>query len=493
MLPQAQAETLLKADNKTGYFGVHLAHPGKPKPYQAQVSRGGNHVSLGRFATAEEAALCVARSPEGQAAAKRAAAAPPAPPLTSEEARQQALAEGLTLLKADNTAGYFGVSLKAGWSKPYQAKVRRGGNTVSLGTFATAEEAALCVARSPEGQEAAERAAAPPAPPLTSEEVRQQAQAEGLTLLKADNKTGYFGVHLVHPGKPKPYQAQVWRGGNTVHLGRFATAEEAALCVARSPEGQEAVKRAAAPPPAPPLTSEEARQQALAEGLTLLKADNTAGYFGVSHQPGRPKPYLAKLKCGGKTVSLGNFATAEEAALCVARSPEGQEAAKQAAAPPPAPTLTSEEARQQALAEGLTLLKADNKAGYFGVHHQPGRPKPYQAQVWRGGNTVHLGRFATAEEAALCVARTPEGREAAQRAAASEGQGRAPAMPSGAVLKREGAVPPMPPDAYVKEEEVAPPMPPGAYFKEEERSMPPDAVVKEEGRSEGQPKRQRSK
>ena len=75
MLPQAQAETLLKADNKTGYFGVHLAHPGKPKPYQAQVSRGGNSVSLGYFATAEEAALFVARTPEGQEAAKRAAAA----------------------------------------------------------------------------------------------------------------------------------------------------------------------------------------------------------------------------------------------------------------------------------------------------------------------------------------------------------------------------------------------------------------------------------
>ena len=37
----------------------------------------------GYFATAEEAALCIARSPEGQAAAKRAAAAPL---LTSEEA-----------------------------------------------------------------------------------------------------------------------------------------------------------------------------------------------------------------------------------------------------------------------------------------------------------------------------------------------------------------------------------------------------------------------
>ena len=64
-----------------------------------------------------------------------------------------------------------------------------------------------------------------------------------------------------------------------MHLGSFATAEEAALCIARSPEGQAAAKRAAA---APPLTSEEARQQAQAEGLTLLKADNKTGYFGVS-------------------------------------------------------------------------------------------------------------------------------------------------------------------------------------------------------------------
>jgi hypothetical protein len=318
-----------------------------------------------------------------------------------------------------------------------------------------------------------------------------QVQAE--TLLKADNKTGYFGVHLNNPGYPKPYQAQVRRGGNTVSLGSFATAEEAALCVARSPEGQEAAKRAAAPPPAPPLTSEEAWQQAQAEGLTLTKADNMTGYFGVYlSNLNYPKPYQAQVRCGCNTVHLGSFATAEEAALCVARSPEGQEAAERAAAPPPAPPLTSEEARQQAQAEGLTLLKADSTTGYFGVNHQPGRPKPYQARVRRGGNTVSLGNFATAEEAALCVARTLEEREAAQRAAASEGQGRAPAMPTGAVLKEEGAVPPMPLGAYVKEEEVAPPMPPGAFFKEEELSVPLDAVVKEEGRSEGRPKRRRN-
>ena len=158
-----------------------------------------------------------------------------------------------------------------------------------------------------------------------------QAEAEGLTLLEADNKTGYYGVYLANPGQPKPYQAQVSRGGKMVHLGHFATAEEAALCVARSPEGQAAAKRPAA---APPLTSEEARQQARAEGLTLLKADNKAGYFGVKlTYPGRPKPYQARVRRGGKLVSLGSFATAEEAALCVAQSPEGQAAAAKRAAP----------------------------------------------------------------------------------------------------------------------------------------------------------------
>ena len=63
-----------------------------------------------------------------------------------------------------------------------------------------------------------------------------QAEAEGLTLLVADNKAGYFGVKLDRPGRPKPYQARVKRGGKKVSLGYFATAEEAALCVARSPE-----------------------------------------------------------------------------------------------------------------------------------------------------------------------------------------------------------------------------------------------------------------
>ena len=169
--------------------------------------------------------------------------------------------------------------------------------------------------------------------------------------------------------------------------------------------------------------------------------------------------------------------------------------------------------RSQAEAEGLTLLKADNKTGYFGVYHKhPGHPKPYQAQVTRGGKKVSLGMFATSKEAALCIARSPEGQAVARTAAANEG-GNAPAMPPGAVLKEEGAVPPMPADAFVKEEAAVPPMPPGAFVKEEDvpaaavvkeegavPHMPPDAfvvkteaIVKEEERSGSRPKRQRRK
>ena len=200
----------------------------------------------------------LADAPEGQAAARRPAAA--TTPLTSAEARQQAEAEGLTLTltkvqsaTAKSATGFYGVRRKPpGRPRPYAAEVRRGGKNVSLGSFATAEEAALCVARSPEGQAAARRPAAATTP-LTSAEARQQAEAEGLTLTltkvqsaTAKSATGFYGVRRKPPGRPRPYAAEVWRGGKTVSLGSFATAEEAALCVARSPEGQAAARRPAA-------------------------------------------------------------------------------------------------------------------------------------------------------------------------------------------------------------------------------------------------------
>ena len=49
------------------------------------------------------------------------------------------------------------------------------------------------------------------------------------------NKAGYFGVSrsFYQYDRPKPHRARVYRGGS------FATAKEAALCGARSREGEE--------------------------------------------------------------------------------------------------------------------------------------------------------------------------------------------------------------------------------------------------------------
>ena len=103
----------------------------------------------------------------------------------------------------------------------------------------------------------------------------------------SEKGTGYFGVRRCL-SKSKPYAAQVRRGGMQLHVGSFATAEEAALCVARSP----LVRKANARPGH--MTGGQALQQAQSEGLALLMAENGTGFHGVSHsKPGRTKPFQA--------------------------------------------------------------------------------------------------------------------------------------------------------------------------------------------------------
>ena len=167
----------------------------------------------------------------------------------AQQALQKAQAEGLTLAKARPQAnrgasGYFGVTQHRG---VFQAQPGR-----YLGAFATAEEAALAVARTPEGR--AEAAAQAAMAPMTSNEALKQAQAEGLTLQRTRNSsgvssTGFKYVTLSHrpnhrpladgnkKGKPnqvKPYQSKPYEARVARHyLGVFTNAEEAALAVAR--------------------------------------------------------------------------------------------------------------------------------------------------------------------------------------------------------------------------------------------------------------------
>ena len=62
-----------------------------------------------------------------------------------------------------------------------------------------------------------------------------------------------------------------------------------------------------------------AHAAAEAEGLALLRAENSTGFKGVCRGNSVSKPFQARPTHGGRKKSLGHFATAEEAALAVAR------------------------------------------------------------------------------------------------------------------------------------------------------------------------------
>ena len=85
-------------------------------------------------------------------------------------------------------------------------------------------------------------------------EALRQAEAEGLTMLRNveggrySNSTGFKGVAFDRNKKSKPFQAQVHRGGKQLTLGYFATAEEAALHVARASAAQAAAPQTPATP-----------------------------------------------------------------------------------------------------------------------------------------------------------------------------------------------------------------------------------------------------
>ena len=363
---QAEAEglTLQQSDNMAGYRGVHLLQSrSRRKPFQASVWRAGKHAHLGVFFTAEEAALAFARTPEAQAQV----ANPKAVPFTAEEAVAQATAEELTLQTSNNAAGYRGVKLDR---SRYQASVSRAGKWVHLGSFATAEEAALVYARTSEAQA---QVANPKAVPLTAEEVVAQAAAEGLTLEPANSTTGYKGVTA--RGECSRYQAFIKRGVKNITLGTFATPEEAALTVAR------ATARTTTPadPPSPPPESPPA---------TRFDSDSDDGIEIEEDE--------------AETEEVDEYEEVDVEVIEEDDEDEEQDATV-------AQTDATEAVVSQVKAEGLTLQPSNNKAGYRCVYvDHDCKVRPFSASVRRAGKREHLGSFATAEEAALVYARTPE-------------------------------------------------------------------------------------
>ena len=87
--------------------------------------------------------------------------------------------------------------------------------------------------------------------------------------------------------------------------------------------------------------------------------------------------------------------------------------------------MTAAEAVAAAAAEGLELVRAENSSGFKGVKRSTKHiNKPFQAVPYggggRAGKTLYLGSFATAEEAALAVARALAAKAAAEEEEVAE-------------------------------------------------------------------------
>ena len=404
-----------------------------------------------------------------KAAVRRAAEA------RREELLAQAEAEGLTLQRSERSSTGFKCVFydRNNFHKPYFARPQRDGKYKILGHFSMPEQAALAIARMEREQSQTQEqtaattipvepvpiavlpsARAPqPRPPMTpaqqsaAQAAFAEAEAEGVTLVRSDyNISGFKGVYLDKINSMNPYVARTPLDGRQKTLGHFAAPEQAALSIARwQRERREAAAAApmmvgltgetAAPPPlTPPLltpaqhaTAQAALAQADAEGLTLTRSDRScAGFKNVYYIPqnGPQHPYLAKERRDGKDVRLGQFATPEQAALCIARWHKQQTAsaetgAKEASAavpvplpvglapPMPARRAAAEAALAEAEAEGLALMRSDRSyTGFKNVYQNHNSSvRPFIAKENRDGKVILLGSFTTAEEAALCVAR----------------------------------------------------------------------------------------
>jgi hypothetical protein len=117
--------------------------------------------------------------------------------------------------------------------------------------------------------------------PLTADEARAAAAAEGLELMPSSrSETGFKGVRKDN-GK---FAAQIRENGKQRHLGLFATPEEAALCYARHVGAERAAAEARGDGP---LTADEARAAAAAEGLELMPSSRSeTGFKGVNKDSG---------------------------------------------------------------------------------------------------------------------------------------------------------------------------------------------------------------
>ena len=195
------------------------------------------------------------------------------------------------------------------------------------------------------------------------------AEEDGLTLARIDSDTGFRNVVNTRSHDKPPFMAYCYtcEGHGVCYsptdvgvklkgrfksykrlvrrdIGRFATAADAALALARHIAKSGLLQRDERD-----MSSAEALQAARKERLELVPSDDAySGYLGVmtstNVSQGRTRPYMARTKGGGRngSLNLGYYARPEAAALELARhyrqvaiSTMGPSQRQHTGAPPP--------------------------------------------------------------------------------------------------------------------------------------------------------------
>lgn len=398
----AEGLTLMPGANATGFQRVAPSGFDK-KRFRVEWRKRKRQLRFRQktYATPEEAALVYARylGPAGVAAAL-APQVPVvrAPPMTEEAARAAAAAEGLALVPGDTESGFKHVTYSGSCRDPalarFLATVYRDRHPQRLGVYDSAAEAALAVARKlgpawvEEELAARERVSAPEPEGMPDAEAHATAAAEGLTLLTANNQSGFRHVYpvlnstwfRVQTRAPGVQGTDLGRACTT--LGKYRGAGEAALAYARH-LGPERIAAALAPPPQAPLpqptmTAAEAHATAEAEGLMLIPSSNATGYRhvvvnarGCYRARVYPSQSASISKRAAQVASVGVYALPEEAALVVARvygrayAQKQKRAAELAAARTQSDTTAAGAPAAGDDAPGMDILSGDSSEDEF--------------------------------------------------------------------------------------------------------------------------------
>jgi len=333
----------LSSSSSTGYKGVGKLPSGR---YQAQHGEGGREY-LGTFDTAVEAAVAYARAvgeSEGPQEAGRADPATdpelaPPPPSAPVPPPPPASTSASTPSAAASAPPEFSAALRDELLELYDRREACGGvlHPEAQRRFEHLKAAKAAAARS-SGAPADTFSASlgyHDTPSWVAEApawVLAAAAAEGLTLVRSTNNTGFAHVLLpagANKATPFMLRCAMEEGGPRVVEGYYASAAEAALVYARRVGPEASAHEHRMRGGARLMTAAQALAAAEAEGLTLERPHHNSRrkearykYVHLDQEAAsrRGRPYRLVIRGEGKRqLKGGRYATAEQAALEAAR------------------------------------------------------------------------------------------------------------------------------------------------------------------------------